>query len=83
MIKLISSFVIKSLSFGFDSAISRVIATRALSLIFLFHVLSKSMLFFAKNNINKNAQLLLFQSEKGWSFTTKYSKFAAFSSVVS
>jgi len=70
------------LSLGFDSAIKSVIATNALSFIFLFQFSSKSIWFFAKNNINKNAQLLLFQSEKGWSFTIKYNKFADFSSTV-
>jgi hypothetical protein len=54
-----------SFSFGSELAINRVIATNALSFIFLFQEPSNNILFLLRNNINVNAQLLLFPSAKG------------------
>jgi hypothetical protein len=70
-----------SFSFGSELAINKVIATKALSFIFLFHEPSNNILFLLRNNINVNAQLLLFPSAKGRSFIIKYNKCAAFTSI--
>ena len=79
--KFITSLTIVSFSSGLDSAIIKVIATRALLDIICLPSMIKC-LFLLRNSRNKEAPILLQPSAKGWSLIMKYKRLAAFSSIL-
>jgi len=71
-----------SFSSGLLTAIIKVKATSALSGILFSPVSVKSRLFFSRKSRNKNAAMRLLPSTNEWFLVTKYSKLAAFSSIL-
>src|SRR5690554_5212722 len=79
-IRFITTFIIVSFSAGLLPAIIKVKATKVLFSILLELSSLYRKLFFAKYHTNSQAAIRLLPSVNEWFFTTKYKRFAAFSS---
>jgi len=74
--------IITSLSLGLLTAIIRVSATSALSAILFVPFLAYNSAFFCRNQRKRDAAIRLLPSIKEWFLTTKYKRWAAFSSTL-
>ena len=77
----IINWIMTSLSLGADSATSSASAASPTSLITISPLRNRRPLRCRKST-NRNAPMRLLPSEKGWFLTTKYSRCAAFDSMV-